>query len=330
MTNCLKLTLAITALSLVALAQTGTNGSASGSASATPGRANAGVSASQSAQSGGADAAVNASGSAQASLPQPDKPAQQEKHGNDARPSSNNSAPAHGASAALASGTTLQAELTKPLDARKAKPGDQVTAKLTQDVKANGKVVLHKGSKLIGHVTEAQPRSKEQKESRLGIVFDTAELKGGQEAQINAVLQALAPPVRSAAAVSGDDSGGLSTPAPMSGGGRSDGVLVGGVAGGATSTLGSATGAAGSTIGGAAGGVNSTVGSTVGGAASGLNAQGALASTSSGVIGLEGLTLSSATSAGAQGSVISSAMHNVKLDSGTQMILQVVAAPPGR
>lgn len=319
MKDCLKLTLAIAVLSAVAVAQTGTNSSASGSAAVAPGQANAGVNAGQSAQAGGANAQVNASGSAQASRPQPDKPAQEKKHGADSKPES----AGNGASAALASGTTLQAELTKPLDARKAKPGDQVTAKLTQDVKADGKVVVHKGSKLIGHVTEAQPHSKEQKESRLGIVFDKAELKGGQEASVNAVVQALAPPVRAAAAASGNESGNLDAPSAM-GGGRTPngGGLVGGVTGGATS----AVGAVDHTVGGAAGNVNSTVGSTVSGAAGGLNAQGALASGSRGVIGLDGLSLSSATTAGAQGSVISSATHNVKLDSGTQMILLVSGA----
>ena len=68
----------------------------------------------------------------------------------------------------------LQAELSKSLDAKKAKPGDEVTAKLTQDVKADGKVVMHKGSRLVGHVTEAQAKSKENAESKLGIVFDKA------------------------------------------------------------------------------------------------------------------------------------------------------------
>jgi hypothetical protein len=50
--------------------------------------------------------------------------------------SANQSAQANGASAGLSSGTTLQAELTKSVDAKKAKSGEEVTAKLTQDVKS--------------------------------------------------------------------------------------------------------------------------------------------------------------------------------------------------
>ena len=76
------------------------------------------------------------------------------------------------ASSSLSSGTNLQAELTKSLDAKKAKVGDEVTAKVTQDVKSNGQVVVRKGSKLIGHVTEAKARSQGDQESRLGIAFD--------------------------------------------------------------------------------------------------------------------------------------------------------------
>jgi len=57
----------------------------------------------------------------------------------------------------------------------------------------------------------------------------------------------------------------------------------------------------------------------------GVAANGTLASNSRGVFGLKGLTLNSATSgsANAQGSIISSTTQNVKLDSGTQMLLQV-------
>src|SRR5215475_7887061 len=58
------------------------------------------------------------------------------------------SAPAAGeTSGGIAGGTILQAELSKDLDAKKAKPGNPVEAKLTKDVKVDGKVLLHRGSK---------------------------------------------------------------------------------------------------------------------------------------------------------------------------------------
>jgi hypothetical protein len=217
----------------------------------------------------------------------------------------------------------LQAELTKPVDVRKVKAGDEVTAKVTQDVKADGKVVVRKGSQLIGHVTEAQARSKERADSKLGIVFDKAVLKGGQEMAFNGVVQALAPPAQ-AAESTGLEESSMSRASPSGGGGssRSGGGLVGGVTSTAT---GAVSGATHTVTGATTNTVNGTL-STAGGVAGGLTAQGNLTSASRGAIGLEGITLNSTTQGNAQGSVVSSASRNVKLESGTQMLLQVSGA----
>jgi hypothetical protein len=105
------------------------------------------------------------------------------------------------------------------------------------------------------------------------------------------------------------------------------GGLVSGVGSTVNSTAGVATNAAGN-VGGAAGGVvGSTVNTGVGaaGSAAGLDSAGRLTSASSGVIGLQGLNLSSAASNATQGSVITSAERNVHLDSGTQMLLRVAS-----
>jgi hypothetical protein len=292
-------------LSLGAPAQTGAGagGSASGNTS---------VSAGQS----GASANTNADANANASA----------KHGSkQANGSGSGSASASTGSAASAldSGTNIQAELTKSLDAKKAKAGDEVTAKVTQDVKSNGQVVIHKGSKLIGHVTEAKARSKEDSESRLGLAFDRAVLKNGEQVALGAAVQALAPPANAAASAMNSDSLGVSGGAPAGGGAaRSGGGMLGGVAGGATSTAGSTVGAAGNTAGSVANSTTGAVGGTVGGA-SGVAGSGVLNSTSHGVVGMQGLNLSSATSGNATASVLSSTTQNIKLDSGTQMLLQV-------
>jgi hypothetical protein len=95
--------------------------------------------------------------------------------------------------AKLEGGVLVVAELTKSLNAKKVKPGEKVTAKIIQDVVVNGKVVMSRGSKLIGNVTETRARSKEDPESRLGIIFCKAMLKEGGELQLEAVIQALAP-----------------------------------------------------------------------------------------------------------------------------------------
>lgn len=96
----------------------------------------------------------------------------------------------------LEDGSILYAELSKTVDAKKAKAGDPVTAVLLADVLSHGKIVARRDAKLAGHVTEAQPHSKDNPESRLGIVFDKVILKGGQEIPFSAVLIALRPAPR--------------------------------------------------------------------------------------------------------------------------------------
>jgi hypothetical protein len=101
-----------------------------------------------------------------------------------------------GAQASLEDGSILYAELSKTVDAKKAKAGDPVSAVLLADVLSHGKIVARRDSKLAGHVTEAQPHSKDIPESRLGIVFDKVILKGGQEIPFSAVLMSLHPAPR--------------------------------------------------------------------------------------------------------------------------------------
>lgn len=240
--------------------------------------------------------------------------------------SSSTSAKAGQSSASLSGGTAMNASLSQPVDARKNKPGDPVTAKTTEATKSEGKVVIPRGTKLMGHVTECKQRSKEQKESALGIVFDKAILKNGEEIPLNVTIQALAAAQGAASnSVGGDDlsaGGGAMGSARASGGGALAGVR---------STAGAAAGAAAGTVtntaanaGGVAGGaVNSTVNAAgaTRGAVGGLNAAGQLTSNSQGVFGLQGLNLSSAASNSTQGSLITSTSKNVHLDSGTQLLL---------
>jgi hypothetical protein len=100
--------------------------------------------------------------------------------------------------AAHLEGAEMNATLTHTVDARKAKPGDAVTATLTDDVRANGRLLLLRGTMLVGRVTEAQPRTRRADsgdapaDSRLGIEFETAVLRDGQEVPINATIQAVA------------------------------------------------------------------------------------------------------------------------------------------
>ena len=94
-------------------------------------------------------------------------------------------------------GATIVVELEKSVDVKKAKTGDLVKAKVAQDLVSGGKVMIPRGSKAIGHVTEVKPRGQENPQSILGLVFDKLDLKHGEELTFKGTLLALAPPVRS-------------------------------------------------------------------------------------------------------------------------------------
>ena len=232
------------------------------------------------------------------------------------------------ANASLASGTAFNAALSAPIDSKKCKPGDPVNAHSTEAVKSEGKTVIPKGSKLVGHVTQASARAKGESESSLGIVFDKAILKNGQEIPLNAGIQAIASAQSGASAAGADvDSmGGIGASAAGSGaaGGRSalGGVTstAGGAVGTVTNTAANAGGIAGGAVNSAANAGGSIAGASKG-AVGGLNAAGQLTSSSQGVFGLNGLNLNAAASNATEGSVITSAGKNVHLDSGTRMLL---------
>ena len=223
----------------------------------------------------------------------------------------------------ISNGTKIDATLATSLDAKRSKPGDEVEARAAQDVKQDGKVVLKRGTHLVGHVTQAQARAGSQTQSQLGIMFDHAVLKNGQQVPLNASIQALAS-AQSAAAASTDNLPAADTGmGAMRGSARTGGGVVGGVTSTAGATAGATTGAVmntSSSLPATAGGTLNTV-TRSSGAVGGLTSTGRLASNSSGVFGMDGLSLENATAGEAQGSMIVSTTKNVHLDSGTQLLL---------
>lgn len=220
-------------------------------------------------------------------------------------------------------GTDVVAELSKSINVKKVKPGDPVKASVTQDVIAQGKIVIRRGSKLLGHVTEAKVRSKGDQESRLGFMFDKALLKGGGEIDLSGALRALAPGVR-VGAVDRPDPMGAPPRGPYTQGGSAQpisntGASIGGSK--ASSDIGSSGVPAVSTREAVA--MSTTSRGPVNGGPqpeSGLMGAG-----SRGVFGLPDLKLNRETGDGPR-TVITSTRHNVKLDSGTQMVLQISSA----
>ena len=230
----------------------------------------------------------------------------------------------------LQSGTQLAAQLENTLDARHAKAGDRVVLKTTQAVRQNGEVVVPKGSRLIGHVTDVQQRTKNDNQSVIGIAFDRLQ-KGSMDVPITATIVSITQARSQAQAQSTtDDMLGSQTMASSSsrtsasnGGQRgSSGGLLGGVGntvGGVVNTTTSTVGATTSTVGNVAGSATTAVGSTVGATTS------ATSNTTNNLTGsLRGLQITQSSDASAQGSsTLSLNGGNLRLESGTTFKLSI-------
>jgi hypothetical protein len=203
----------------------------------------------------------------------------------------------------LAPGSVIPVTLTKSIDAKKIKTGDEVVAKVTQDMKNNtGEVIVAKDTKVLGHVTEAQPRSKEQNESQVGIAFDRAVMKNGSEMQMPMSIQAII------GAQNNNPSAGAGQPPEESPAGK---------------TAGSSSGQAPGLRGSSAPASPSTGGGYPPEAQSGNAARPPITAETKGVVGISNLKLEDAGAPSTQGSVVTSDKNNVKLDSGTLLLLRV-------
>src|SRR5438552_11451898 len=279
-----------------------------------------------------AQAQTGAQASAQGSSQTSVRAGQAQASGN-ASASTSASAQNGQANGSLAAGTAFNAALSSPIDSKKCKPGDAVNARTTEAVKSEGRTVIPKGAKVVGHVTQASGHAKGESESALGIVFDKAILKNGEEIPLSVGIQAIAAAQNNASAAGSDMDmmGSMGASAAGSGRGALGGVTsaAGGAAGAVTNTASNVGGTAGGVVNSAANAGGSIAGASKG-AVGGLNAAGQLTSNSQGVFGLNGLNMNAAGSSAAQGSVITSAGKNVHLDSGTQMLLVSQAQAGGQ
>lgn len=200
----------------------------------------------------------------------------------------------------IPAGMVITAELSKSLDAKKAKPGDKIEARTAMDLLSHGTIVIPRDAKIIGHVTEAKANSKASPGASLGIAFDRVMVKGGRELQMQAVVQALGRPLQNPALAGGGLSNDNSGIAPASDASRERDIM-GGMRLPSRSPAGSSAEDASSRDAAALGRTTTALGPT-----------------SQGVVGMKGLTLKSEGAA----SVVSSEKDNVRLDSGTQVILR--------
>jgi hypothetical protein len=84
-------------------------------------------------------------------------------------------------------------ELVDKLDSKSAKQGDSVVVKTDENLQISEGTEIPRGSKLIGHVTNVQPRGEGKENSQIAIQFDRAELKGGRTLPIESVIQSVSP-----------------------------------------------------------------------------------------------------------------------------------------
>jgi hypothetical protein len=205
----------------------------------------------------------------------------------------------------FASGTVIPAELSKSVDAKKAKVGDPVEARTAADMLSNGKIVMPRNTKVLGHVASVKAHSKDSPDSMVGIAFDRLVMKDGSELPLQASVQAIGAPINAFAnsPVSGRD-----PDAPVSPMGGAAGSSAGGMGGSRT----------------AGGSPNSSypsgsIPTAPDGTAPHGSSTGALSASSQGVVGIKDLSLSATP----QASVVSSSNKNVHLDGGTQLMLKV-------
>jgi hypothetical protein len=209
----------------------------------------------------------------------------------------------------IAPGSVIPVQLSKTVDAKKAKVGDEVEAKVTQDMKAvNGQILVAKDTKMVGHVTEAQPRTKDQKESQVGITFDKAVAKDGSSSSLPMSIQAVIAP-QNPNDNSGASSGGGSAPSSAAPSGSSTSAGNSGRSGMGAQTSQQAQPSYPS-------GDQSSANAGTGSARPPITAN------TKGIVGIPDYELSAGGDQ-AQGSIVKSEKGNVKLESGTLLLLRV-------
>jgi hypothetical protein len=166
--------------------------------------------------------------------------------------------------------------------------------------------IVAKDTKIVGHVTDAQARNKEQKKSEVTIAFDHMVPKNGEAMEMPMSIQAVIAPQNpnSTNAPGGQQS--AASPAPDTSGSSNGRPGAGKTTGGTTPQPASIPQDSG----------------TPAGAPTGPQRQQPITGNTRGVVGISNLDLAAASHA-AQGPVLSSEKNNVKLDDGIFLLLRV-------
>jgi len=225
--------------------------------------------------------------------------------------------------------SSVKGELVDKLDSKTAKPGGIVVLKTRHKVATADGTVIPKGSKLVGQVSEVKPHTQSNPNAVVAIRSDRAEIKGGQSLQVQSVIESVAPPENAAAGTGIDSFGNGRGVGETMPGGSMPGAAAGAGAGGMNRS-GSPAGSSASipTV-----GSESTMGrSTQSGQSAGRvvgSSRGQTIRTTA-IPGIYLATRESSPEAGTPAQEISgtllAAMQEVRLDSGTEVVLGVFAA----
>jgi hypothetical protein len=202
--------------------------------------------------------------------------------------------------------SSVFAVLTNPLESETATVGQQLILRTVSDVVVDREIVIPKGSKVLGRITQVITKGKNGSQSALAIVIDRAVVKDGAEVPVQAIIAAVAAPKNGS--LSSDPAYGMmhSNEPKMSGTG------AGSAAG--TGTLSASSKA------------SSTAAVATADLKGRMDEPFLLDENSQGAVGYESLSLSWGLASPPPFTVFASKSKNLKLKTGTQMLLRM--APP--
>ena len=202
--------------------------------------------------------------------------------------------------------STVFVVLTSSLESKNATAGQEIVLRTISDVVVDGETVIPKGSKMLGRITQVITKGKNGSQSVLAIVIDKAVKEDGAETPVQAIIAAVAAP-RDGSLSSDATYGMLHSNEPKM---TSSGL--GAVAG--TGTLPPSSKA------------SSTAAVATADLKGRMDEPLLLDENSQGAIGYEGLSLAWGLTSPPPFTVFASKSKNLRLETGTQMLLRM--APP--
>lgn len=201
--------------------------------------------------------------------------------------------------------STVFAVLTKSVESKSATAGQELTLRTISDVVVQGRVIIPRGSKVVGYVSEVATKGKDELQSVLAIVIDKAVTTGELQIPLNAIIAAVAAPQDRS--LSSDPTYGMMR--------SNEPKMVSRPSSTASSGELSPSSKAESTAAVATAEIKGR-----------MDEPSSLNKDSQGAIGYEGLSLSWRLTAPPPVTVFATKAKNVKLEAGTQMLLRM--APP--